>query len=86
MLKPDVDMDADKALRLIVARVPELSARELGVIEAALSGQTLPTSALGDVMTLIEALEERLDGFMEGRWTAFSPDEGLRLNARQRLS
>ena len=59
-------MDADDALNLIRARIPELSVHELGAIEAALSGQTVPASALSDVGALLELLEERFDG-LQGR-------------------
>jgi hypothetical protein len=59
-------MDAGDALSLIRARIPQLSAREFGAIEAALSGQTVPASALSDVVAVLELLEERFDG-LQGR-------------------
>lgn len=58
-------MSADETLSLIRARCPEISASELALIEAALSGETLPMSALADVVTVLDGLGERMDAFAE---------------------
>jgi hypothetical protein len=58
-------MDAREAATLIAARCPEIPSAELSLIEAALNGDVVPSSALEDVLTVLDALEARLDAFIE---------------------
>ena len=69
-------MDADDVLRLIAARCPELSDAELSLTSAALKGDVVSASALEDVLTVLDALEARLDGLMGGAGWPHAPDEG----------
>ena len=59
-------METAEAVQLIRARVPELQARDLDVIAAALSGEMLPVNALEVVLALIEKLQDRFDALEAG--------------------
>ena len=82
--------DAGAAMRLIRARIPELGPATLVLVESALNGDVVPATALEDVLTLLEALEARMDALMEDRWEPLTPDEdedaGLSPNGRPRPS
>ena len=79
------------AVKLIAARVPELSQAELDLIETALAGDVIPTAVLDDIMTVIGALEDRLNAYVEALYaTMAAPLDGawqrpLHLFACQRL-
>jgi hypothetical protein len=58
-------MNADDTATLIATRVPELNRAELVLIESALAGDVVPVAALDDILTVIEALENRLNAYAE---------------------
>jgi hypothetical protein len=58
-------MNADDTARLMAARVPELSQAELALIESALAGDVLPVATLDDILTVMGALEDRLNAYAE---------------------
>ena len=60
-------MEAVEAAQLISARVPELPARDVDAVAAALSGETLPVNALEVVLALIERLQDRFDALEAGQ-------------------
>jgi len=54
-------MDADEAMALIRARIPEFDPVDLATIGAALRGEVIPADALAQVLALVDGLESRMD-------------------------
>jgi hypothetical protein len=70
---PDGRLDVQRdAVKLIAARVPELNQTELDLIESALAGDVIPTAILDDIMTVMEALEDRLNAYVEALYATMA--------------
>jgi hypothetical protein len=79
-------VDAETAIRIIAARVPELTADEFETIAAALQGNRVPIDVPELTLEAIDALSDRVEALQSSIGSSNGVDRPPQADASERLS